>query len=158
MQYYINALKDLDLSWITLTNITKVLAFVGIGLSKSYNLKNKQKKVSSFPLLFWRLRFSLWCINSLPINTVRETKVVEESSFSVKINGLKLKGRRFICIWCSNLIFQFKRKIRFSFLPLQAPQWLSVASLHSTANMTRSLIANKNIPLSPEKAGLKLVL
>ena len=44
MQYYINALKDLDLSWITLTNITKVLAFIGIGLSKSYNLKNKQKK------------------------------------------------------------------------------------------------------------------
>lgn len=87
------ALNDLDLSWITLTNITNVLAFIGIGLSKPDNLKNKQKKVSSFPLLFWR--FSLWCINSLPINTVRETKVVEESSFSVKINGLKLKGRRF---------------------------------------------------------------
>lgn len=86
-------LVHLDLSWITLTNITNVLAFIGIGLSKPYNLKNKQKKVSSFPLLFWR--FSLWCINSLPINTVRETKVVEESSFSVKINGLKLKGRRF---------------------------------------------------------------
>lgn len=43
MQFYIDALNELDLSWIILINITKVLAFIGIGLSKPYNLKNKQK-------------------------------------------------------------------------------------------------------------------
>ena len=35
---------------------------------------------------------------------------------------------------------------------------VTICGESSTANMTRSLIAKKNIPLSPEKAGLKLVL